>query len=188
MGTVYSTVKLLSAKKALQRPFAASVAVICARAFFVCQYSTEIMPTIIYWLIVASLHSTENHGYSLFHSKAVIGKRALQRPCVASLAVICAHVSFVYQYLTEIMPTIIYWLLVAFLHSTDIPGYSLFPSQAVIRKVSAPKAFCGVIGRHLRPCLLCLIIFNKNNANNHLLAYSSLPPLRGQSWVQFFPQ
>ena len=68
MGTVYSTVKLLSAKRALQRPFAAS--------FFVCQYLTEIMPTIIYWLIVASPHSTDIHGYSLFHSKAVISKES----------------------------------------------------------------------------------------------------------------
>ena len=86
------------------------------------------------------------------------------------------------------MPTIIYWLIVASLHSTDNHGYSLFHSKAVIGKESAPKAFCGVIGRHLRPCLLCLIIFNRNNANNHLLAYSSLPPLHGHSWVQFIPQ
>ena len=128
MGTVYSTVKLLSAKRALQRPFVASLAVICARGFFVCQYLTEIMPTIIYWLIVASPHSTDNHGYSLFHSKAVIGKE------------------------------------------------------------SAPKAICGVRGRHLRPWLLCLPIFNRNNANNHLLAYSSIHPLHEQSWVQFIPQ
>ena len=127
-GTVYSTVKLLSAKRALQRPFVASLAVICAHGFFVCQYLTEIMPTIIYWLILASRHSTDIHGYSLFHSKAVIGKE------------------------------------------------------------SAPKAICGVRGRHLRPWLLCLPIFNRNNANNHLLAYSSLPPLHGQSWVQFIPQ
>ena len=108
------------------------------------------MPTIIYWLLVASTHSTDVHGYILFHSKAVIGK--------------------------EIMPTIIYWLIVASTHSTDTHGYSLFHSKAVIRKESAPKAFCGVSGRHLRPCLLCLIIFNRNNAKNHLLAYSSLPP------------
>ena len=129
MGTVYSTVKLLSAKRALQRPFAASLDVICARGFFVCQYLIEIMPTIIYWLIEASSHSTDNHGYSLFHSKADIGKE------------------------------------------------------------SPPKAFCFVIGRHLRPWLLCLPIFNSNNnANNHLLAYSSLLPLHGQSWVQFIPQ
>ena len=128
MGTVYSTVKLLSAKRALQRPFAASVAVICAHGFFVSQYLTKIMPTTIYWLMVASPQSTDNHGYRLFHSKAVIGKE------------------------------------------------------------SAPKAFCGVIGRHLRRCLRCLIIFNRNNANNHLLAYSSLRPLHGQSWVQFIPQ
>ena len=53
-GTVYSTVKLLSAKRALQRLFAASVAVICAHGFFVCQYLTEIMPKIIYWLIADS--------------------------------------------------------------------------------------------------------------------------------------
>ena len=37
MGTVYSTVKLLSANRALQRPFVASLAVICARGIFVCQ-------------------------------------------------------------------------------------------------------------------------------------------------------
>ena len=67
-------------------------------------------------------------------------------------------------------------------------GYSLFHSKALIGKESAPKAFCGVIGRHLRPCLLCLIIFNRNNAKNHLLAYISLPPLHGHSWVQFITQ
>ena len=65
------------------------------------------------------------------------------------------------------MPTIIDWLIVASLHSMDTHGYSLFRSKAVIGKESAQKAFCGVIGRHLRPCLLCLIIFNRNNANNH---------------------
>ena len=86
------------------------------------------------------------------------------------------------------MPTIIYWLIVASLHSTDIHGYSLFHSKAVIGKESAPKAICGVRGRHLRPWLLCLPIFNRNNANNHLLAYSSLPPLHGHSWVQFISQ
>ena len=145
----------------------ASLAVICARDFFVCQYLIEIMPTIIYWLIVASPHSTDIHGYSLFHSKAVNAKRALQRPFAASVAGICAHVSFVCQYLTEIMPTIIYWLIVASSHSTDNQGYSLFHSKAVIGKESAPKTFCGVIGRHLRPCLRCLIIFNRNSANNH---------------------
>ena len=67
------------------------------------------------------------------------------------------------------MPTIIYWLIVASLHSTDIHGYSLFHSKAVIGKESAPKAFCGVIGRHFRPCLLCLIIFNSNNANKQII-------------------
>ena len=41
-------------------------------------------------------------------------------------------------------------------------GYSLFHSKAVIGKESTPKAICGVRGRHLRPCLLCLIIFNRN--------------------------
>ena len=128
MGTVYSTVNLLSAKRALQKPFVASLAVICARGFFVCQYLIEIMPTIIYLLIVASPNSADNHGYSLFHSKAVIGEE------------------------------------------------------------SAPKAFCGIIGRHLRPWHLCLPIFNSDIANNHLLAYSSLRPLHGQSWVQFIPQ
>ena len=83
------------------------------------------MPTIIYWLLVASLHSTDNHGYSLFHSKAVIGKESA--PC---------------QYLTEIMPTIIYWLIVASTHSTDNP---FFHSKAVIGKESAPK---GHLRRH----------------------------------------
>ena len=86
------------------------------------------------------------------------------------------------------MPTIIYWLIAASLHSTDIHGYSLFHSKAVIGKESTPKTFCGVIGRHLHPCLLCLVIFNRNNANNHLLAYSSLPALHGHSWVQLIPQ
>ena len=81
------------------------------------------------------------------------------------------------------MPTIIYWLIVAPTHSTDNHGYSLFHSKAVIG-----KEFCGVIVRHLRPRLLCLIIFNRNNANNHLLAYSSLHPLHGHSWVPFIPQ
>ena len=62
------------------------------------------------------------------------------------------------------MPTIIYWLVAASLHSTDIHGYSLFHSKAVIGKESAPKAICGVRGRHLRAWLLCLPIFNRNNA------------------------
>ena len=146
------------------------------------------MPTIIYWLIVASLHSTDIHGYSLSTVKLLSAKRALQRPFAASVAVICAHGFFVCQYLTEIMPTTIYWLIVASTHSTDNHGYSLFHSKAVIGKESTPKAFCGVIGSHLRPRLLCLIIFNRNNANNHLLAYSSLPPFHGHSWVQFIPQ
>ena len=188
MGTVYSTVKLLSAKRALQRPFAVSVAVICGHGFFVCQYLTEIMPTIIYWLIVDSPHSTDNHGYSLFHSKAVIGKESAPKAFVASLAVICPRGFFVCQYLIEVMPTIIYSLIVASPHSTDSHGYSLFHSQPVIGKESAPKACCGVRGRHLRPWLLCLPIFNRNNANNHLLAYSSLRPLHGHSWVQVIPQ
>ena len=86
------------------------------------------------------------------------------------------------------MPTIIYCLIVASLHSRDIHGYSLFHSKAVIGKESAPKAYCGVRGRHLRSWLLCLPIFNTNNANNHVLAYSSLRPLHGQSWVQIIPQ
>ena len=59
------------------------------------------------------------------------------------------------------MPTIIYWLIVASTHSTDIHEYSLFHSKAVIGKESALEAFCGVIGRRLRLCLLCLIIFNR---------------------------
>ena len=42
---------------------------VSAFTFFVCQFLLEIMPTIIYWLILASLHSTDNHGYSLFHSQ-----------------------------------------------------------------------------------------------------------------------
>ena len=71
------------------------------------------MPTIIYWLIVASLHSTDIHGYILFHSKAVIGKASAPKAFCGALAVICAHGFFVCQYLTEIMPTIIYWLIVA---------------------------------------------------------------------------
>ena len=128
MDTVYSAVKRLSPKRPLQRPFAASVSVVCTHGFFVCQYLIEIMPTIIYWLIKASSYSTDNHENCLFRSKAVIGKE------------------------------------------------------------SAPKASCGVRGRHLRPWLRCLPIFNRNNANNHFLAYSSLPQLHGQSWVQFIPQ
>ena len=141
------------------------------------------MPTIIYWLIVASPTPRTIMGTVYSTVKLLSAKRALQRPFAASVAIICAHGFLVCQYLTEIMPTIIYWLIVASTHSTDIHGYSLFHSKAVIGKESAPKAFCGV-----RPCLLCLIIFNRNNANNHLLAYSSLHPLRGQSWVQFIPQ
>ena len=143
------------------------------------------MPTIIYWPIVASTPCTDNHGYSLFDSKAVIGKESTPN---AFCGVICAHGFFVCQYLIEIMPTIMFWLLAASPHSTDIHEYSLFHSKAVIGKESTPKAFCGVIGRHLRPWLLCLPIFNRNNANNHLFAYSSLHPLHGQSWVQFIPQ
>ena len=135
------------------------------------------MPTVIYWLIVASLHSTDNHGYSLFHSKAVIDKESAP-------TAFCS----VIQYLTEIMPTIIFWLTVVSLHSRDNHGYSLFHIKAVIRKESAPKACCGVRGRQLRPWLLCLPIFNSDIANNHLLAYSRHPPLHGQSWVQFIPQ
>ena len=146
------------------------------------------MPTIIYWLIAAS--PTPRTVMVTVYStvKLLLAKRALQRPFVASLAVICARAFFVCQYLTEIMPTIIYWLIVASPNSTDIHGYSLFHSKAVVGKESAPKAIWGVRGRHLRPWLLCLPIFNRNNANNHLLAYNSLPPLHGQSWVQFIPQ
>ena len=68
------------------------------------------------------------------------------------------------------MTTIIYWLIVASLHFTDIHGYSLFHSKAVIGKESAPKAICGIRGRHLRLWHLCLPIFNRINANHHLLA------------------
>ena len=150
------------------------------------------MPTINYWLIVASTDSTDNQGYSLFHRKAVIGKESAPKVicgvCGCHLRPYDGHGFFVCQYLMEIMPTIIYWLLVASPHSTDNHGYSLLHSKAVIGKESAPKAFCGVIGRHLRPWLLCLPIFNRNNANNRLLAYSSLPPHHGQSWLQFIPQ
>ena len=88
----------------------------------------------------------------------------------------------------RIIKKTIYWLIVASTHSTDNHGYSLFHSKAVIGKESAPKAICGIRVRHLRLWLLCLPIFNRNNANNHLLAYSSLPQLHGQSWVQFIPQ
>ena len=188
MGKVYSTVTLLSAKRALQRPYAASVAVICAHGFFVCQYLIEILPTIIYWLIVASAHSTDNHGYSLFHSNAVIGKASAPkaiccvrgrqlRPWLLCLPILNRNNDNNHLLAYSSLPL-----------STDIHGYSLFHSKAVIGKESAPKAFRGVIGRLLRPWLLCLPIFNRNNANNHLLAYSSLPPLHGKSWVQFIPQ
>ena len=96
MGTVYSTVKLLSAKRALQRPFAVSMAVICAHGFFVCQYLTEIMPTIIYWLIVASLHTPRTFMGTVYSTvKLLSAKRALQRPFAASVAVICARAFFV---------------------------------------------------------------------------------------------
>ena len=144
------------------------------------------MPTIIYWLIVASPDSSDIHGYSLFHSKAVIGKESAPK---AFCGVIGRHLCpCLRRLIIFIMPTIIYWLIVASLHSTDIHGYSLFHSKAVISKESAPKAICGIRGRHLRLWLLSLPIFNRNNANNHLLAYSSLPPLHGHSWVQFIPQ
>ena len=146
------------------------------------------MPTIIYWLIVASPYSTDNHGYSLFRSKAVTGKESAPnaicgirgrhlRPWLLCLPIFNRNNANNHLLAYSSLP-----------HSTDNHGYSLFHSKAVIGKESAPKAFCGVIGRHLRPCLLCLIIFNRNNANNHLLAYSSLPPLHGHSWVQFNPQ
>ena len=164
------------------------MAVICARGFFVCQYLIAILPTIIFWLIVASPHSTDNHGYSLFHSKAVIGKESAPKACCGVVGRHLRPSLLCCQYLIEIMPTIIFWLTVASPHSSDNHGYSLFHSKAVIRKESAPKAFCGVIGRHLRPWLLCLPIFNSDIANNHFLAYSSLPPLHRQSWVQFIPQ
>ena len=146
------------------------------------------MPTIIYWRIEASLHSTDSHGNSLFYCKAVIRKESARkafcgvrgrhlRPCLLCLPIFNRN--------NANNP---FWLIVASPHTTDNHGYSLFYSKAVIGKESAPKAFCGVRGRHLRLWLLCLPIFNGNNANNHLLAYSSLPPLHGHSFVQFIPQ
>ena len=97
------------------------------------------MPTIIYWLIVASLHSTDIHGYRLFHSKAVIGKESSPKACCGVRGRHLRHGFFVCQYLIEILPTIIYLLIVASTHSTDNHGYSLFHSKAVIGKESAPN-------------------------------------------------